>query len=64
MYQTWENFKVNFNMNLVIVWFIIYLSLSTEVLARAVFYADEIPEEYFREHRTRRFVYQKQLPPL
>jgi hypothetical protein len=42
-------------MNLVIVWFIIYLSLSTEVLARAVFYADEIPEEYVTEQRTRRF---------
>lgn len=42
-------------MNIALVWFIIYLSLSTEALAHAVLYADEIPEEYVTEQRARRF---------
>lgn len=42
-------------MNIVLVWFIICLSLSTEALARAVLYADDIPEEYVAEQRARRF---------
>jgi hypothetical protein len=42
-------------MNLVLVWFIIYLSLSTEARAHAVFYADEIPEEYVTEQMVKRF---------
>jgi hypothetical protein len=49
----WRLFKVIFNMNLVLVWFIIYLSLSTEALAHVVFYTDEIPEEYITEQTAR-----------
>jgi hypothetical protein len=54
--KIWENFKVIFNMNLVLFWFIIYLSLSTEVLSHVVFSADETPEKYVREQQmARRF---------
>jgi hypothetical protein len=41
-------------MNLVWLWLIIYLSLSTEVLAYLEFHADEIPEDNFRGHEARR----------
>jgi hypothetical protein len=48
---------VIFNMNLALVWFIIYLLLSTEVLTYVVFYADETPEDYDTEQIASR------LPP-
>jgi len=38
MDQTWGTFKVIFNMNFVLLWFIIYVSLSSEVLANVEFY--------------------------
>jgi hypothetical protein len=54
VYQIGRNFKIIFNMNLVRLWFIIYLSLSTEVLAYLEFQADEIPEDNFRDQVARR----------
>jgi hypothetical protein len=38
MDQIWGNFKVMFSMNLVLLWFVIYVSLSSEVLANVEFY--------------------------
>jgi hypothetical protein len=41
-------------MNLVLIWFIIYLSLSTEVLANVQFHALQAPGGYFRDRVARR----------
>jgi hypothetical protein len=51
-------------MNLLLVWFIIYLSLSTKVLANVEFYADENPEDYVTEEVARRFRQEDQRRPF
>jgi len=38
MDQIWGTFKVIFSMNLVLLWFIVYASLNSEVLANVEFY--------------------------
>jgi hypothetical protein len=38
MDQIWGNFKVISSMNLVLLWFFIYVSLTNEVLANVEFY--------------------------
>jgi len=38
MDQIWGTFKVIFSMNLVLLWFIVYASLDSEVLANVEFY--------------------------
>ncbi|PNF20832.1 hypothetical protein B7P43_G12068 [Cryptotermes secundus] len=51
-------------MKLVLLWFIIYVSLSSEVLASVEFYPDVTPEDYVIEQVARRFLQDSQHRPF
>lgn len=64
MDQIWGTFKVIFSMNLVLLWFIVYASLDSEVLANVEFYPDVTPEDYFIEQLARKLNQESQHRPF
>lgn len=51
-------------MNLVLLWFIVYASLNSEVLANVEFYPDVTPEDYVIEQLAKRFLQERQSRPF
>lgn len=62
--QDLGDFKVIFSMNFVLLWFIVYASLNSEVIANVQFYPDVTPEDYIIEQLAKKFLQQNQRRPF